>query len=165
MTRLYRIGPTGLRPLRSGWRFFPWCVAGGIGITMVVNFTMMYLAVHSFPGLATQGGFAASNAYNHVLEAAQRQAELGWSVQDTLEDRRLVVTLSGRDGAPLAGATPTATAERPVGEAAPTPLEFHQTVPGRFEADTVLERGKWVVDLAVNAQGHEYHSVRRLVVK
>ena len=165
MSRLDRFTPRGGVPLRSGWRWFPWFVAGGIGVTMVVNFTMMYLAVHSFPGLATQGGFATSNAYNRVLDAAQQQAALGWTVQDTLADRRPVVILAGPDGAPLAGATLTATAERPIGEATPMPLEFHQTVPGRFEADTVLDRGKWVIDLAVTAEGHEYHSVRRLVVK
>ena len=165
MSRSYRIEPPGAAEMRSGWRFFPWFVAGGLGLTMVVNFTMMWLAVHSFPGLATHGGFATSNAYDRVLDAAQQQAALGWTVQDTLADGRPVVTLSGPGGTPLAGAILTATVERPVGEAAPVPVVFHATALGRFEADTALAPGKWVLDLTVTAEGHAFHTVRRLVVK
>lgn len=165
MSRLYRIDPHGVAPARTGWRFFPWFVAGGIGLTMLVNFAMMWMAVQSFPGLATHGGFATSNAYDRVLHAAQQQAALGWTVQHTLAAGRPVVILSGPEGGPLAGATLTATAERPLGETAPTLLVFHETAPGRFEADTPLALGKWAIDLTVSAQGHEFHTVRRLVVK
>ena len=164
MSKSYRTGPPGADSARSGWRFFPWFVAGGLGLTMVVNFTMTYLAVHSFPGLATQGGFANSNAYDHVLQAAQQQAALGWSVQDALVDDRPVITLAGRDGAPLAGATLVATAERPVGEALPLPLAFHLTSAGRFEADNALAPGKWDLAIAVTAERHAFHTLRRVVV-
>ncbi len=163
MSRPYRIEPPGAASARSGWRFFPWFVAGGIGITVLVNFALLWFAVESFPGLATQGGFATSNAYDRVLAAAQQQAALGWTVQDTLVAGRPVVTVAGPDGGPLVGATLAATAERPVGTALPIPLVFHETLPGRFEADIVLEAGKWDLDLAVRAGGREYHSLGRMV--
>ena len=91
---------------------------------------MTWIAVKSFPGLAHPGGFATSNAYDRVLQAAQQQAALGWTVRDTLTDSRPSIMLDGPDGAPLAGATLAATAERPIGEAAPTPLTFHETLAG-----------------------------------
>ncbi len=164
MNRFYRIDPLGAAA-RSGWRFFPWYVAGALGVVMAVNGVLVWFAVESFPGLATNGGFDVSNRYDRVLAAADRQAALGWTVQDTLVEGRPVVTLSGRDGAPLIGASVAATAERPVGAAVAVPLAFHATGPGRFEADAALALGKWELDLTVTAGGHEYHTVRRLVVK
>ena len=164
MNRFYRIDPLGAGA-RTGWRFFPWYLAGAMSVVMLVNGALVWFAVESFPGLATNGGFAVSNRYDSVLAAADRQAALGWTVQDTLVEGRPVVTLSGRDGLPLAGASLAATAERPVGEAVALPVAFHATGPGRFEADTALALGKWELDLAVTAEGHEYHTVRRLGVK
>jgi nitrogen fixation protein FixH len=161
-TRL-QSGPSGAAP--TGWRFFPWYVAGGLCVVLLVNAVLVFLAVESFPGLATDHGFNASNHYDSVLAAADRQAALGWTVQDTLADGRPVVALSGRDGAPLAGARLSATAERPIGAAEPVPVAFHATAPGRFEADAPLEQGKWELDLTVTANGQDYHTVRRLIVK
>ncbi len=165
MTRRYRIDQRGAAAAHSAWRFFPWYVAGALGVVMVVNAALTWFAVTSFPGLATQHGFDASNNYDRVLAAAERQAALGWTVRDTLTDGRPVITLSGRDGAPLVGASIAATAERPLGEAETTELTFHAIAPGRFEADPALAWGKWDMTLTVTAEGHEYHSVRRVVVK
>lgn len=150
---------------RSFWHFFPWYIAGGMGVVLLVNAVMVWLAIASFPGLATRHGFDTSNSYDRVLQAAQQQAALGWTVQHGLEDFRPVVTLSGPDGAPLAGAYLAATAERPVGTAATVSLVFHATAPGRFEADAPLDLGRWDIDLTVTADGHTYRTVRRLVVK
>lgn len=155
-----RLGQSGA----TGWRFFPWYVAGGIGLTMLVNAALVCFAVHSFPGLATTGGFAASNAYDRVLAAAAEQNALGWSVQASLPDGRPLLTLATSDGTPIAGATVAATAERPIGNAAPIPLAFHETSPGRQEADTTLAPGKWAVDFTVTGAGHTYHTIRRFTV-
>lgn len=147
------------------WRFFPWYLAGGIGIAMAVNAVLVWLAVASFPGLATQHGFNTSNGYDRVLDAAQRQAALGWVVRDMLDGAVPVVTLAGPDGAPLAGARLAATIERPLGAAAPEPLAFRDDGAGRYVAETVLERGKWDLSLTVTQGGQAYHTVRRVVVK
>lgn len=149
---------------RTGWRFFPWFVVGGIGFVMAVNFAMMSVAVRSFPGLATTNGFDHSNGYDHVLTAAERQASLGWHVADALEAGRPVITLADRSGAPLAAARLAAAAERPLGGAPSAPLAFHATAPGRFEAEAVLAPGQWNLDLTVTAPGGQSRTTRRLIV-
>jgi nitrogen fixation protein FixH len=159
MINRYRAQP------RSYWHLFPWCLAGGISVVMLANAALVWFAVTSFPGLATEHGFANSNSYDRVLQAAQQQMALGWRVELTLADFRPVITLTGRDGTPLAGAILAATAERPVGTDAPVPLGFQATAPGRFEADAPLAPGRWDLDLTVTGDGHTYRTVRRLVVK
>lgn len=37
-------------PARSAWRFYPWVIAGGLAFVMAVNFTMVYIALSTFPG-------------------------------------------------------------------------------------------------------------------
>lgn len=150
---------------RTSWRFFPWYVACGIGVAMAVNAVLVWFAVESFPGLATWNGFDTSNGYDRVLDAAQRQAALGWTVRDTLDGAVPVVTLAGPDGAPLAGARLAASIERPLGTAAPEPLAFREAGPGRYQAETALGRGKWDMSLTVTAAGQAFHTVRRMVVK
>lgn len=149
---------------RTGWRFFPWYVGGGIGVAAVVNGVLAWLAVASFPGLATRHGFNDSNGYDRVLASAQRQAALGWTVQDRLEGARPVLTLAGRDGAPLPDPHVTATVERPIGTDAPAPLSFEPAGPGRYEAGA-LDPGKWDIDLTVTSGADAFHTVRRVVVK
>jgi len=148
---------------RSAWRFFPWYVAGVMGFVMAVNFALGWLAVSSFPGLATTGGFAESNRYDRVLATAERQAALGWAVRTTLEGATPVLALADRAGAPLAGVRLQATAERPVGEAAPVPVAFHPVAPGRYQAAAALAPGAWDIDLTVSAEGGVYHTTRRLI--
>jgi nitrogen fixation protein FixH len=153
-----------LRPQRTGWRFFPWYVAGGIGFAMLVNFGMTYLAFTTFPGQVTNHGFANSNAYNDVLAAADRQAALGWSVQTGVVGAHPVLTLATRDGAPLTGARVTAAVRRPVGDPEQITLALLPTAPGRFEADTGLPPGRWDLDLTVTANAGTFHTTRRLAV-
>ncbi len=148
-----------------GWRWFPWYVAGGLGFVMVVNFAMGWAAVHTFPGLATTHGFDDSNGYDRVLVAAERQAALGWTVRDSLDGTHPVITIAGRAGAPLAGVRLAATATRPIGEAAPAPLAFHATGPGRYEANAALAPGAWDIDLTVTAEGGTFHTTRRLIAR
>jgi nitrogen fixation protein FixH len=149
----------------TAWRFFPWYVAGGLGFVVVVNFVMGWTAVQTFPGLATTHGFAESNGYDRVLMAADRQAALGWTVRDSLDGTHPVVTVAGRAGASLAGLRLEATIARPIGEAAPAPLALHAVGPGRYEADAALAPGAWDLDLTVTAEGGEYHTTRRLIVR
>ena len=148
---------------KSAWRFFPWYVAGVMGFVMAVNFTLGWLAVSSFPGLATTGGFAESNRYDRVLAAAERQAALGWTVRATLDGATPVVALTDRAGAPLAGVRLEATAERPIGVAPPVPVAFHPVAPGRYQAVAALAPGAWNIDLTVSAEGGVYHTTQRLI--
>jgi len=164
MSHIRPIEP-GRPAARTAWRFFPWYVAGGLVFVMLVNVGMTWMAVRSFPGLATTHAFAGSNGYDRVIAAAERQAALGWRVQATLDGTRPVVTLASRDGTPLRAARVMAVAERPVGTPDRTTLEFRVAAPGRYEATAPLGAGRWDLDLSVSAEGGEYHSLRRLVAE
>lgn len=155
------------RPQRSGWRFFPAVVIGGMLVVMSVNGGMIYAAIGSFPGKAGADGFDLSNHYNTVLDARAQQNALGWSLQaDADANRRPVLVLTDPTGAPLADATVTAVAERPVGAAHTTRLAFQQVAPGRYLADVPLVApGQWDLHLAAHAVGHDVAVTRRILVR
>jgi nitrogen fixation protein FixH len=136
-----------------------------MAVVVVVNGAMMWVAIGSFPGLATTHGFDSSNGYDRVLAAAGRQQALGWSVTARLDALTPVVVLAGPDGAPLEGARLSAVAERPIGDPERTQLAFRAVAPGRFAADVRLAPGQWDLDLTVEAAGATYHSLRRVVAR
>jgi nitrogen fixation protein FixH len=159
--------PSGRTPPRSAWRLFPWLVAAGMGIVVAVNAGMIYAALASFPGKASDGDFALSNRYDAVLDAAQREAALGWDLQARTDDTgRAVVVLLDRNGSPLRGATLAGAATRPLGALETQPLVFQETVAGSYEANMALPaRGQWELSLSASADGHDMEMTRRVIVR
>ena len=49
---------------------------------VLVNAGLVYAALYSFPGKAGDEGFDLSNHYDAVLERGQREAALGWTVDN-----------------------------------------------------------------------------------
>ena len=148
------------------WRFFPLAIVAGLGLVVAVNAGMVYAALHSFPGQAGEQDFALSNHYDTVLERAQREAALGWSLVAATDERgRPEITLTDRNGAPLRGASVVGAAERPLGAPQRHALAFHETATGRYVADAVLPLpGQWELTLAVSQAGHGVEATRRLIV-
>ncbi|MCW3476762.1 FixH family protein [Limobrevibacterium gyesilva] len=150
----------------SPWRFFPWVVAGAMGVVILVNLGMAYSAVHGFPGLAADDVFDRSNAYDKVLAASQRQAALGWSLAVSVEAGRPVVLLTGREGQPLEGARLSATARRPLGAETTSHVVFRATAPGRYVAEAPLaEPGQWDLLIAAASGQQTLRSTHRVVVR
>jgi nitrogen fixation protein FixH len=151
----------------SSWRWFPWALVGGLGVVIAVNIAMVSFALHTFPGQAGSDGFDLSNHYDRVLDNAQRQAALGWTLQAAPDAAgRPVVTLTDRAGAPLLEASITAVAERPLGPAETARLAFHDAGAGRYVADAALALpGQWDLTLTATAHGHVIAATRRVVVQ
>lgn len=153
-------------PARSAWRYFPYALTAALGFAIVVNIGMVWSALSTFPGVAQDDVFDHSNAYDKVLAEASREAALGWSVQPVVESFAPVLALAGRDGRPLAGATLTAQARRPLGPDHRTQLAFREAAPGRYVAATALsEAGQWDLRLTIVHAGQTLHATRRIVVK
>jgi nitrogen fixation protein FixH len=151
---------------RSLWRLFPHAVAVSLGVVMVVNFGMAWTALKTFPGVATRDVFDRSNTYDLVLQAAAREAALGWSLQAELQEGRPVVMLTGRDGQPLTGARVEGSAHRPLGADDAVDLAFQPSAPGRFVAERALgEPGQWDLLLVASQDGRILHATRRVVVR
>ena len=157
--------PTAM-PQASAWRFFPWAVAAAIAVVIAVNSGLIWMAVRSFPGNAGSNGFAESNAYDRVLDAAAREARLGWTLRATLDRGRPVVALTRPDGTPVEGVPVSAVAERPVGPPERTELGFQPLGGGRYLADAALPGpGQWELMLSAGQGGEGMHATRRLVVR
>jgi len=150
---------------RTLWQYFPWMVAGGLGIVVAVNVTMAVLAHRSAPGLAVQGSFATSNAYGTIQAEARRQVGLGWSLDVMLREGVLEVRLAGPGGARLPGAALTAVATRPIGTYAPIDLGMAQATPGLFRSDIALPaQGQWDVLFVATSEGRTFRHTRRVFV-
>lgn len=161
--------PSGRAPgsARSVWRCFPWLVAAAMSVVVAVNAGMIYAALASFPGKAGNAGFDLSNQYNAVLDRAQREAELGWTMLARADGTgRPEVILTDRQGSPLIGASVAASAERPLGAPQTRRLAFHETDAGRYVADVVLPAaGQWDLTLTASAGGHDMAATRRIIVR
>ncbi len=151
---------------RSGWRFFPLAIVGGLGLVVAVNGAMIWQAVSTFPGKAGRDGFALSNRYNMVLQRQDDQAAIGWVVRASADAKgRAAMTLADTDGTPLTGAKIEAVAERPVGEARTTPLLFIDQGAGRYAADATLDApGQWDISITARAGGRTMTVTRRVHV-
>ena len=154
-------------PSRSLWRFFPIGVIAAIGVVVAVNGGMVYLALYGFPGQAGSEDFALSNHYDAVLERAQREAALGWTLAAQADETgRPVVMLFGSDRTPLRGASVAGYAARPVGSPQSRRLVFSEKSAGRYVADVVLpQAGQWDLTLSASAEGHDLAATRRVVVR
>ncbi|PPQ27313.1 FixH family protein [Rhodopila globiformis] len=151
---------------KSPYRWFPWGLFAGMLVAFAVNGYMVYAAVKSFPGVAGQDGFDLSERYDKVIATAAKQAALGWQVETKADEaRHPLLHLADRTGAPLAGATIKAEAERPVGPAARTSLAFHPLDPADYQADAALAPGQWDVLLTVTSGDNRYTTTRRLLVR
>jgi nitrogen fixation protein FixH len=152
------------QPARSAWQFFPWWVAGCMGVVIVVNVFMAYSALHTFPGQAGRDGFDLSNRYDQVIDRVQRQAALGWTIDAATDDAgHPLLMLTDAAGHPLSGAAIQGVAERPVGATLSTPIAFREAGAGQYVGDAILPaKGQWDIMLTATADGHDVTTTRRI---
>lgn len=135
--------------------WIPWIFFGFFGVVLVANGTMIWVAIATWGGTATQGAYEKGLDYNRNLAAAQRQAELGWHVDleaQAIDRHRLRVDVSVDDGAevPLDGAAVAVLFERPSNAADDVAMALEERQPGLY--GTVIERpsaGLWNAHVTV----------------
>lgn len=71
---------------------------GGFGIIIMVNFSMAYMAVSTFPGVEARSTYVASQTFEVNRDA---QDALGWDVVATLDDGLLTLAIMDRTGMPV----------------------------------------------------------------
>jgi nitrogen fixation protein FixH len=148
-----------------GWQRFPIALIAAMLLIVIINGALIWSALYTFPGAAGDDGFGLSNDYDRVLEVAEAEAALGWSLAMSSVEGRPIVTLRGRDGRMLA-ATVTALARRPLGDLHQTTLNFTPADEGHYVSDMELPRpSQWDFLLTVAAEGHLYHTTRRLILR
>jgi nitrogen fixation protein FixH len=158
------IGWDPVKP-RSAWRFFPLAVGAAMAVVIAVNVGMAWSAIRTFPGAAVNDTFDHSNGYDKVLNAAARQAALGWSLQLTVEAGVPVAVLTDRHGRPVEDARMTVIAQRPLGAEEAGQMTFRSNGHGRYAGTTALTPpGQWDLLFTASIGDRHFHATRRIVV-
>jgi nitrogen fixation protein FixH len=138
---------------RSWW--IPWLFVLFLAVILAANGTLIWIALRSWTGLATEHAYDKGLQYNRNLEAARRQAGLGW--QPRLEVRMVegftaeaALHLADAAGAPLDGAAVTAGFARPTHGGSDFSVPLAPDGPGRYRASFTLPFvGLWDVHLTI----------------
>jgi nitrogen fixation protein FixH len=129
------------------------------------NGALVWYAVQSWTGFDARSPYDKGLTYNRNLEAAARQAELGWRAGLSADGGAVTVELADRDGRPLAGAEVTAAFERPAGDAPDFDVRLEPQAPGVYRA--ALEpsaQGLWRVHLTARRGADLYVADHRLTL-
>ncbi|MEQ1652397.1 MAG: FixH family protein [Hyphomicrobium sp.] len=158
---------TGPRPSD---RFIPWYfVAFFVGLTLILG-VFTWVAVHGYSGLVAVHAYEDGVAYNKILRTATAQQALGWHavfdvIPTTDTNVDVVYTLQDADGRAIDDAQVKIIFKRP------TMSKFDQTVVlqhrtnGHYTATLDLSvHGVWDVYGVAMVQGHEFQTLRRVVM-
>ena len=156
-------------PVRGSW--IPWLFVAFFVLVVAVNGTMIWLAMSSWTGLAANQAYDKGLRYNRNLQAAQRQAALGWQprltarlVADTAAETELLVT--DAQGQPLLGAAVVADFERPSSEGADFRVVLSPASPGVYRAAFELPMiGAWNAHVTIRRGDDLYVHEQRLMLR
>ncbi len=158
---------TGPRPSD---RFIPWCfVAFFVGLTLILG-SFTWVAVHGYSGLVAAHAYEDGVAYNKILRMAAAQQALGWrAVLDVTPTTGTLVdvtyTLRDADKRAIDDAQVKIIFKRPTMSKLDQTIMLHHRTDGRYAAALDLSvRGVWDVYSVAMAQGHEFQTLRRIVI-
>lgn len=143
------------QPVRkfTGWHMTA-ILVGFFGIVIAVNFTMARFALGSFGGTVVDNSYVASQNFNNMLEKAERQDRLGWTVTGRLDNMRHVEIVAAMDGDMLAGMKISANASHPLGRKDGFALSFAEIRPGVYRSSQIVPDGRWYVDADAELGGN-----------
>lgn len=145
---------------------------GFFGLIIAVNGVFVYFAISSFSGVETPDAYTRGLAYNRVIEAAETQAALGWTV--TLEQTAVVdqttglrVSVADRGGQPIEGLRVTAELRRPTHEGYDQKADLVAVGDGTYAGDIAVPlAGQWDAYIhAVRGDEERYTIKQRLWLK
>src|SRR5260370_36802672 len=109
-------------PFRS--HHIPWLFVAGFGVVIAVNAVMIWFAVGSFSGLYSDHARERGLHYNSIVAEQRSRDALHWQVDAKWlpETARLMLSVTGADGKPPAGARVSAELVRPAEKRPPRPV-------------------------------------------
>lgn len=134
---------------------------GFFAVVIAVNLTMATLASRSFGGTVVDNSYVASQNFNRWLDAAERQKAKDFVLATSRSGGRVTIAI-GRHGAPLAGATLSATATHPLGALPERALAFHDLGGGKYRSADPLPAGRWRLQIEVRSGGARTFFVEEL---
>lgn len=156
----------------SSYRWIPWVIAAGLGVVVVVNGALAYLAESSSTGLVTEHPYENGTEYNRVLAVAAASDALGWhgrlgfAAAPGSREGELAVEITDRAGRPLPGLTVSAVVVSPVEPRPDLRLPLAEAGAGRYRAPLALGRlGQWEVRVAARRGSDFFEFAQRIVIK
>ena len=151
-------------------RLYPWIFVAAMGLVILVNAALIFFAVHSFSGLATQDAYAKGLAFDRGLAAAQAQAELGWQVDvaatpDPATAATVTLSADFRDaaGRGLDDLAVRAFLVRPTSAGHDRAVDLADHGEGRYRATTALPlRGEWLLTIVAKRDSQTWQSTQRV---
>ncbi len=154
---------------RGSW--IPWIFVGGFAVVLAANAIMIYVATTTWTGIAVNRSYDKGLTYNRNLEAAARQAALGWEAALAAEVNAelagtVKVALSDADGAPLREAEVLVAFERPTHEGHDFAVELSPNGAGSYSAPfSAPLPGVWNVRLIATRGADRFVTSERLVIR
>ncbi|MFV0624863.1 FixH family protein [Sphingomonas sp. ac-8] len=141
--------PRPARPRRfTGWHMLAIMVAM-FGTIIAVNLVMARFAVGTFGGTVVDNSYVASQKFNGWLAKARSQEALGWKLDVTVDDSRIVRIVTASPTGPLYGAAIEAVATHPLGREPERRLHFVAVGGGAFASQQPLPEGRWLLRIDV----------------
>ena len=126
---------------------------GGFGLVIAVNFYMASLAIGGFGGVVVENSYVASQKFNGWLEQARDSERLGYSASlERGANGMLVVTTADIPQFVILSAD----IRRPLGKREDMTLHFEQVGQHQFVSTRPLPQGRWIVRLAIEADGSRW---------
>ena len=145
-------------------------LAAFAAVVLLVNGTMITIALKTWSGLAIDGAYERGLAYNQTLDDARAQAELGWKsevrfVRTAPAKGILTFHLVDAAGDPIRGADVEAIMFRPTHEGSDFRIGLESAGGGTYQMDlTFPVGGVWDAFLVARTPNSSYHQRERLLV-
>ena len=155
---------------RSG-SWIPWIFVAFFGVVVLVNGIMIWVATTTWTGLDTHEAYEKGLAYNQMLEAAEAQASLGWTIDIEISpidngQASIAITLTGSDGDGINEAKVRAQFEKPNRSSADFETELQPRGNGQYETRfEPPEAGVWNLHLTARRNDDLFVEDRRLVLR
>ncbi len=138
------------------------------GIVFAVNGYMMYTAIDTFPGLATESTYEAGRRFPKDIAAAKAQAESGWTAELTARrnsDGKAYVSFSPKDasGAPVSGLAVTVHLFRPTTDDGEHTVTLKEGEIGVYRVTTEVGPGVYDIELVADGPKGSFRSNNRVV--
>lgn len=123
------------------------------------------IARSTFSGVVTDHAYDVGLAYNAVIASKEAETRVGWSSTFRFEQSeplvgRVSLSLTTRDGKPVAGAIIHATAELMSRFPQVLPVAFSETEEGYYAADVHMPlAGRWFVRVKATRDGQTVHRI------
>ena len=129
------------------------------GVILTANMTLLYSALHSFPGLEEKNSYVASQSFDDRVAA---QTALGWVPHVEYGAAQVKLQIMQADGALVFPKTLTTRIGRPTHDREDQTVVFQKAADGYY-LNTQLAQGKWFVYVSAQSAGGVDYTTRLVI--